>query len=66
MNLGKLVSQFYHFSTFFYKFLKLAKNRKRKIMNRLGPKSVQVGPTTAETRPRARACGSFAQRPLVY
>jgi hypothetical protein len=29
MNLGKLVSQFCHFFTFFYRFLKLAKNRKK-------------------------------------
>jgi hypothetical protein len=69
MNLGKLVSQFCHFSTFFYRFLKLAKNRKRKTMNSLGPKSVQVGPTTAETRPRARArarCGVFATGPSRF
>jgi hypothetical protein len=31
-------------------------------MNRLGPKSAQVGPTTAETCPRARPRGRFAQR----
>jgi hypothetical protein len=35
-------------------------------MNRLGPKSAQVGPTTAEVHPRARACGNIAQRPSEF
>jgi hypothetical protein len=34
-------------------------------MNRLGPKSVQVGPTTAEMRPRALDHGDFAQTTLA-
>jgi hypothetical protein len=54
---------------FFYNFIHISKallDRKRKTMNTLGPKSAQVGPTTAETRPRARARGNFAQRPSVY
>jgi hypothetical protein len=34
-------------------------------MNRLGPKSAQVGPTTAETHPHARARGDFSKRPTT-
>jgi hypothetical protein len=32
-------------------------------MNRLGPKSVQVGPTTAEMRPRPRALAALQKYP---
>ena len=39
--------------------------RKRKLMSSLGSKSAQVGPTTAEMRPRALDHGDFAQTTLA-
>jgi hypothetical protein len=58
---SKISLAFLGFSTIYDRFPKLASKRKRKLMNSLGPKSAQVGPTTAEMRPRPRA-GCFAQR----
>jgi hypothetical protein len=56
------------FLGFFCNFLHIFKallKKKRKNSKSTGPKPAQVGPLPAEARPRARAHGSFAQRPLV-
>jgi hypothetical protein len=50
MNLRKLVSQIYHFSTFFYIFLKLGRKEKEKRCNSAGPNLVQ---TAQQHRKRA-------------
>jgi hypothetical protein len=61
-----LVSQFYHFSTFFYLFLKLDRKRKEKRCNIAGPNLVQAAQQWAEARPRPRARGNFALRPSGF
>jgi hypothetical protein len=50
-----LVSQFYHFSTFFYIFLKSSWKRKRKIFNSIGPQSNPAARQHRETGERPRA-----------
>jgi hypothetical protein len=58
-----LVSQFYHFSTFFYRFLKSFGKRKGKGWNSDGPVSAQrPSPERKGARAHPRP-GCFAQRP---
>jgi hypothetical protein len=64
-----LVSQFYHFCTFFYNYFGSGNKRKRKREEQTWAKSSPGGPARAEARPRARARarrGVFATGPLQF
>ena len=61
-----MVSQFYHFSTIFYNCFGSGVKRKRKREEQTWAKSSPGGPARAETRPRARPRGKFAQGPLQF
>jgi hypothetical protein len=51
------------FLQFMTDFQSLLEIEKEKTMNRLGPKSAQAGPTSAETRQRAPALRVLQKRP---
>jgi hypothetical protein len=56
-----LVSQFYHFSTIFNKFLKLYCKRKRKSFNSAGPILAQAAQHQRENTPTPARSGIFAE-----
>jgi hypothetical protein len=62
MNLGKLVSQFYHFSTFFYNYFSSGNKRKGKPVNSTRPEVAHTAQSSEKTgRARARA-GIYAEK----